>query len=286
MALGGNRGHNGAMHRLEPIGQGVLAWLSDDCRPGATNAGIVVDDDGLTIIDALLSPVKAQNLIGELDGLGRPVKRLVLTTSHLAHVGGSGAFKLPGVYGTAQVSVHMDQAPNLESCCRLYPDDATEIAEIAETRTRPVTHTVNEGAWISAAAVAVPVSGELAENLVVQVPSAGVVFAGAMASFGVTPMAATGDPAAWAEALDQIIGWGDIIVPGHGPVGGEAEARELQAYLRACVDVAAAGGSLPPGPWDDWPGRHYDEANIERARRLAAGDDDPPSALLSLLGLD
>lgn len=273
------------MHRLEPIGQGVLAWLDDDRRPGATNAGVVVDDDGLTVIDALLSPAKAQNLVAELDALGRPVKRLVLTTSHLAHVGGSGVFKLPGVYGTAQVSAHMDQPPNLDGCCRLYPDDAPEIVAIAETLTRPVTHTVNEGAWISAAAVAVPVSGELAENLVVQVPSAGVVFAGAMASFGVTPMAATGDPAAWADAIDQIIDWGEIIVPGHGPVGGEAEARELQGYLRACVEAATTGSGLSAGPWDDWTGRHYDEANIERARRLADGDDDPPTALLSLLGL-
>lgn len=273
------------MTRLEPIAQGVLAWLSDDQRPGATNAGVVVDDDGLTVVDALLSPAKAQNLIAELDALGRPVKRLVLTTSHLAHVGGSGVFKLPGVYGTAQVSAHMDQPPNLDGCCRLYPDDAAEIAAIAETVTRPVTHTVNEGAWISPAAVAVPVSGELAENLVVQVPSAGVVFAGAMASFGVTPMAATGDPAAWADAIDEIIGWGEIIVPGHGPVGGEEEARELQAYLRACVEVASTGGSLPAGPWDAWSGRHYDDANIERARILAAGEDEPPAALLALLGL-
>jgi len=274
------------MAQLEPIAQGVLAWLNDERRPGATNAGVVVDDDGLTVVDALLAPSHAQQLLGELDGLGRPVKRLVLTTSHLAHVGGSGVFTLPGVYGTAQVSAHMDQPPNLDGCCRLYPDDAADIGQIADTLTRPVTHTVNEGAWISPAAVAVPISGELAENLVVQVPSAGVVFAGAMASFGVTPMAATGDPAAWADALDQIIEWGEIIVPGHGPVGGETEARELQDYLRACVAAASSGGSLPAGPWDGWSGRHYDEANIERARLLAAGEDEPPTALLALLGLN
>ena len=41
--------------------------------------------------------------------------------------------------------------------------------------------------------------GQQEENLVAVVSGAGIVFAGAMASFGVTPNASQGDPARWAD---------------------------------------------------------------------------------------
>ena len=70
------------------------------------------------------------------------------------------------------------------------------------------------------------------------------------------------------------------IVPGHGPVGGAEEVRELQAYLRHCV-----AGAIPPGPWDTWPEREpRDAINIQRAQLLAAGRDEMPPAMLTALG--
>jgi len=39
------------------------------------------------------------------------------------------------------------------------------------------------------------------------VPGAGVVFAGALCSFGVTPIAFQGDPAAWADTLARWAIW-------------------------------------------------------------------------------
>lgn len=274
-----------SMQSLTPLGTGTYVWQNAQIQPGATNAGVIVDDDGITVVDALISPAAAAALFEAVSSLGVPIRRLVLTSSHLAHVGGSGAFRLPGVYGTPQISAHMDQPPNLGALSCMYPDLATEIAAIDETPTRAVTHTVAEGAWLSPTAVVAPLPGELAENLVVQIPEERIVFAGAMASFGVTPMAGTGDPAAWAEALERVLEWGDIIIPGHGPIGGEEEVRELQAYLWACVEAAETNGVVTSGPWDSWAGRAYDEINIERVRMLAAGDDGPPPSLLRLLGM-
>jgi hypothetical protein len=64
-------------------------------------------------------------------------------------------------------------------------------------------------------------------------------------------------------------------------VGGEAEARDLQAYLRHCV-----AGSIPPGPWDGWLERaERDPINTERAALLAAGRDDVPPSMLRASGL-
>ena len=60
-----------------------------------------------------------------------------------------------------------------------------------------------------------------------------------------------------------------MIVPGHGPVGGEAEVRELQGYLLACVDADGDVNTIPPGPWDTWLERERDAINVERAAMLA-----------------
>ncbi len=72
-----------------------------------------------------------------------------------------------------------------------------------------------------------------------------------------------------------------MIVPGHGPVGGASEVRDLQAYLRHCVE-----GTIPPGPWDQWSERaERDPINIEKAAMLRAGDDGMPPSMLTAIGL-
>ena len=108
-------------------------------------------------------------------------------------------------------------------------------------------------------------------------PSADVLFAGAMCTFGVTPNAFDGDPAAWADALADIGELAATIVPGIGPVGGADDVLALQAYLYACVEAEGDPTAIPEGPWDEWSDRHLDAINIERAAMLAAGDDSVPA---------
>lgn len=271
------------MSQLVDLG-GVHAWLHDDVRPGATNSGVIVDNDGVTVVDAQLTPAQGAALFAAVDGLGLPIRRLALTSSHMPYVGGSSAFVLPAVYGTAQVSAHMDQEPNVDGCCSLYPADASELHALAEHPCRRVTHTVAEAAWITPSVVVAPLTGEIDENLIVQVPEAQVVFAGALCSFGVTPMAGLGNPAAWADSLDTLLGWGEIFVPGHGPIGGKEEVIAQQSYLRACVAAEGDPSKLGDGPWREWSGQEYHAINIERAALLAAGNPEPPASLLRLLG--
>jgi cyclase len=269
--------------RLEGVGPGVLAWLDDDPGPGRPNAGIIVDDDGLTLVDTLLVPSQWGPLADALATLERPLRRVVVTSSHIEYVGGTGHFWQAGFYGTAQASAHLDQAPNVDVYRRMFPDLADELDP--ELATHPITHVVTEPAWLTPAVRVVPTAGQTAENLVVHVPGADVLLGGAMASFGVTPDAFQGDPATWAGSAATIASWASTIVPGHGPVGGPTEMDTLAAYLLACADCAESGADIPPGPWDDWPGRHLDASNIERAGMLARGEDGIPGSVVERLGL-
>ena len=92
-----------------------------------------------------------------------------------------------------------------------------------------------------------PASGHTAGDLLVLVADCDVCFAGDLCFFGVTPLAFQGDPAAWADMLDVVVDLADVIVPGHGPIGGDAEVRELQGYLRACVAARGDVTAIAPG---------------------------------------
>jgi glyoxylase-like metal-dependent hydrolase (beta-lactamase superfamily II) len=250
---------------------------------GVTNAGVVVESDGVTVIDTLIGGTRTEACAAAIEALGPPVRRVVLTSSHVPYVGGAGRFRLAAVYGTRQISAHLDQPPNIDGYRRLYPDVADQFDDMAA---RAVSHVVTDAAWLTPAIIAVPTTGQIEQNLVVQVPGASVVFAGAMCSFGVRPLAFDGDPAAWADALDRIVELGAIIVPGQGPVGTAAEVRVLQQYLRACVAAAGDVRRLDSGPWNRWACPEFDVVNVERAALIASGEREVPPSMRPLLGID
>lgn len=272
-----------ATAQLEPLLPGVYVWMSNQASQGHPNAGAVVDPDGITVIDTLAAPSQWRAFGEAVTALGVAVPRVVLTSSHIQYAGGTSYFRSSAIYGSAQSSEQLDQPADPQVFQRLLPELASEFDE--DTRTRPVTHVVTEPAQLSGATVVVPTVGQMIENLVVSVPGEGLVYAGAMCSFGVTPVAYAGDPARWADALDGVLELGQIIVPGHGPIGGEEEVRDLQGYLRACVAAEGNPEALEEGPWVEWTDRHWDAINIERAARLSEGDYSPPDSLLQLLGI-
>jgi cyclase len=273
---------------LTAVAQGVFAWLADPPAPGAPNAAAVIDADGITLIDTLMVAPQWEpfgEAVDELAGrAGVPIRRVVLTSSTIEHVGGTMRFWQAGFYGSTQISAHLDQPPDATILRRLYPEQGAALPD--DLRTHPVTHVVTEPAFISGAVRVEPIRGPLDESLVAVVESVRVVLAGAVGCFEMAPLCYQGDPAAWADALDQVLAWGETVVPGHGPVGGPEQVRAQQAYLRACVDAAAAGAeTLPAGPWDHWPGRAHDIVNIERAALLAEGRDEVPPTMLARAGL-
>jgi cyclase len=273
--------------QLAELGQGVFAWIHPSPRFGDSNVGLVIDDDGLTIVDTTATPQRGAavhravlDLTAELQ---LPIKRVVLSSSRVAFSGGSTAFWPAAFYGTEATSEQLDDPPNPEAFRRLLPQLAAAYDD--DFATRPITHTVDEPAWLSGAGHGLPLAGEGPANLAVHVEGAGVVFAGALASFGVTPLAYDGDLVAWIESLLTLVELADTIVPGHGLPGGAADVDDLLSYLMACVEAGGEVARLGSGPWDAWTDRQFDPVNVERAARLSQGDHSVPRAMLDLLGL-
>jgi cyclase len=265
---------------LHPVGEGVYAWLQPGGETGVSNAGVIADDDGLTVIDTLMVRSQWEPFVHAVNALGAPVRRLVLTHAHIDHVGGSRAFPMAAVYGSQQTSELLEGEMPVGAYKAFMPAFDEEFDELAEIGTRPVTHLVTDAAQLTARIEILPAAGHTAGDLMALVDDADILFAGDICFFGVTPLAFQGDPAAWAGVLEAVGELAGRIVPGHGPVGTADDVHELQAYLRHCV-----AGAVPPGPWDSWLEREpRDAINIERARLLAEGRDEMPPAMLKAIG--
>jgi len=266
---------------LIEIADGILFAQREPTGFGSANSTAVIEDTGITVVDSCTVASHSREFADALASFGIPIRHLIYTSPHVDHVGGSASYPLAAVYGTPETSALLDQPPNIEAYCHLAPDLAPEFGGLT---TRPVTHTVREAAWISSRVVIAPTHGQCGENLVVQVPDANVVVAGAMATFGVIPPAWGGNPALWAEQLDTVLGWGATIVPGYGSVGTETDVRALQSYLQQCV-AAGTTAAMPDGEWQTWTNQRFHPANVERAALLAAGDASPPPSILALMGI-
>jgi cyclase len=256
---------------LEKLGDGIWGWLQPGGGSGISNAGVVADDDGLTVVDCLMVRSQWEPFAAAVAELGPPVRRLVLTHAHIDHVGGTKAFPLASILASPATSALLDQPLMTDGYKAFMPAFADEFDDLAEIGTRPVTHEVVDGAPIGTRLELIPATGHTAGDLMVLVDDT-ILFAGDVCFFGVTPLAFQGDPSAWVQVLELLGDLAGTIVPGHGPIGGPAEVEALHDYLAACV-----AGSIPPGPWDSWIERERDEVNIERAAMLAAGE--PPTSL-------
>lgn len=271
---------------LVELGQGVFALVDPKPSFGNSNVGLVIDADGLTVIDTTATPAQgeiARAAVLELTAaLELPIKRVVISSSRIPFTGGGQPFFAAAFYGTEATSDQLDAPPNPMAFRRLIPDHAAAYTD--DFATRPITHTVSEPAWLTPAAFAVPLQGESPANLVLHLQAANVVFAGALGSFGVTPLVYDGDPRIWIESLLAINQLASTVIPGHGGPGGAADVADMIGYLQACIDADGRVGNIGPGPWDSWTDRRFDEVNVERAMLMNRGIDEVPQAMFDLLG--
>ena len=124
-----------------------------------SNAGAVVDDDGITVIDTLMVRSQWEPFVDAVNRLGRPVRRILLTHAHIDHVGGTRGFPNAGVYGSLQTSQLLDGAMPLDAYKAFMPAFDAEFDELAELGTRPVTHLVTDGAFLTPRIEVMPAAG-------------------------------------------------------------------------------------------------------------------------------
>ena len=267
------------------VAPGVYAWLQGGAL-GEANAGVVIDSDGITVIDCLMVENQVEPFAKAVETFGCPIRRVVLNCSHIQYVGGSSHFWPASYYGTSATSDLLDLPPNVAGYRRLMPAFAETFAE--DLTTQPISHIVDASAALTPAVHLVTAAGPTAANLMSLIPGAGVLFAGAVCVFGSVPLGFEADFVAWINALDYIteLGASDLtIVPGQGPIGGPAEVAALRHYLEACLQAEGDLDRLADGPWARWQNQEFHAVNVERAAQNLQGTDAIPLTMLRLVGL-
>ncbi len=231
--------------------QGAAALGSAANRNFVSNAGFVVTDDGVVVVDALGSPALAQELIAEVRRVTRqPIRHVIVTHFHADHIYGLQVFKDAG----ATIVAHPAGREYLTSdtARRRLEASRQELSPWVDERTR----LVPADRWLDAADTTLHVGGQqlrirhvgpahTPEDIVVFVPKAGVLFAGDLVFRGRIPFVGQADSRQWIESLNTLIAFAPrLVIPGHGPVSRTpsedlALTRDYLVHLRQAMGEAA-----------------------------------------------
>lgn len=260
---------------LQPIADGVWAYVQPDGGWMINNMGLIADGGPLTSIDVTSTERRTRDYLRIAEATtGARVRRIVLTHAHPDHC--NGASLLPD----AEVIAHRRVADELRAPHGLAPHIFTPFVQGAVEPRLP-TIVFDEGLTLSPGERPIEVRhpGVIAHtegDAFVWLPSERVLFAGDLVFNGGTPFALSGSLHGWLEALDQLDALGaETVVPGHGPVGGPEILEPVRAYLSFALEAAAdanarglepleAARRLDLGPYAEWPERERIVGNLHR----------------------
>jgi glyoxylase-like metal-dependent hydrolase (beta-lactamase superfamily II) len=238
--------------RVEPVKVTARAWYVQG-KPGVasaanegynSNAGFVVTDEGVVVIDALGSPALGNALLQAIRKVTpKPVRRVIVTHYHADHFYGLKPFKDAG----ADVWAHRAAREYLTS---------GEAERRREQRSRDLFPWVQEGMalleadrWLDAdeAFTFGGVRFEIQhfgpahspEDIVIVVPQEGVVYSGDILFTGRIPFVGEADSKSWLARIGRLIDLKPrLLVTGHGEVSRDplrdlVLTRDYLTFIRA-----------------------------------------------------
>jgi glyoxylase-like metal-dependent hydrolase (beta-lactamase superfamily II) len=260
--------------QLRELADGLFVWEHDVTDRFTSNVGVVVEDDGLTLVDCGARPSSYLALRDRLAAFGRPVTTVVLTHAHPDHVAGVVAFPDAEVVAATATAQALAAPVPVEALQALHPPVAAELAGL----TNPTPTRLVDAPALAGRLDLFVLRGHSEADLVASVPDADVCFTGDLCFFGFTPLGIGADFLRWRLSLDWLPETGRFV-PGHGTVGTRAEVDLVAAYLDAVLAAAESGGPdddagvTLDGPWAGWwhPWRDempdaVDRINVEQAR--------------------
>ena len=221
---------------LKQVGPGVYAAIDGPEHKSIANAGFVIGDDGVLVIDSLFTAEAAEALVSEIRRLTpKPIRYVVNTHYHVDHTGGDRVLREAGAVIIAHKNVRgWVRADNLN----LFGDRTTpELKARIEAPALPdLTTDKYLTIWLGSRKVEVKtVLGHTGGDLIVSVPDAKILFAGDMLWRKVAPNLIDGSVEQWSATAADFISGSDAaeirFVPGHGDVASSKDVEEFRSYL-------------------------------------------------------
>ncbi len=257
---------------LREIAPSVYAYIQAG-GPGRDNvsvsdAGFIVGDDGVMVIDALAAPMHVRGFIAAIRRVtDKPFRHLINTHHHSDHVNGNQYFTGAEIVGHSYCR---------EEVLKMVPGPATwpkreGWSDGSEPRRilPPVTTIDGKMTYYYGKNVVelLPMApAHTWGDMVVYLPQHKILFAGDVAFYYVAPFCQNAHPTKWIEWC-QAIERMDVttIVPGHGPIGGKNELAEMRGYLEllkvearkrydARMSPGKAAADIRMGKYENWIG--------------------------------
>jgi glyoxylase-like metal-dependent hydrolase (beta-lactamase superfamily II) len=221
---------------LKQVGPGVYAAIDGPEHKAGSNAGFVIGDDGVLVVDAFFNIDAARALVGEIRRLTpKPIRYVVNTHYHADHTGGDQALRDAGAIIVAHKNVRGWVRTNN---INLFGDRITpELKARIEALPLPdVTTDKDLTIWLGARKVVVrTVLGHTGGDLTISVPDAKVLFTGDMLWRKIPPNLIDGSVKEWTATDADFEAMPDaahmVFVPGHGDVANLADVRDFRQYL-------------------------------------------------------
>ena len=251
---------------LVKVNDGVYAAIAKTGGLATGNAGFVVGDEGVLLVDTFLTPEAVEDLIGVIAAeTKQPIKYAMNTHYHLDHSGGNQVLAARGVpiiaheklmeWQTTKNRRFLPVAEELQKRRDTASKQLSEIPADQADKRAPLERQIrrldamlkikltNPSVTFAAGAVHLHLGkrevvlftlpGHTGGDVLAYVPDANVVFMGDMGWRKTLPNLVDATVSDWIASLDKLVAQYPTakFVPGHGEVATAAEIREFRDYL-------------------------------------------------------
>lgn len=220
---------------IEEVAPKVYAYIQAYGELGVSNAGLLLDREGVMAVDALMVPSMTRRFLTAIKKVTtKPVTRLVNTHHHIDHSGGNFLFREAEIVSHTYCREEIARTGMpVDFFQKRIPRFAAEFPKLklavpdVTFEDRLVFHQAGRAVELRHLGPA-----HTFGDAFVYLAKDKLLFAGDLAFYYVTPLAFQGHVGNWIKVADRILKMDvETIVPGHGPIGGKKELREMRAYL-------------------------------------------------------
>jgi glyoxylase-like metal-dependent hydrolase (beta-lactamase superfamily II) len=236
------------LYEVREVTPNVFVWIPDDVLDQeadpqfsrAGTAGFIITPEGVVVVDTANSPFHGREILYEIrQRTEAPVKYVINTSSAGDHMLGNEVFvdQQATLISTSAAQAQMRRYQEALAR-RLEDEDGWRLqARMRGFHVTLATQTFRGemalrlgGQEIRLLSLLGP--GQPAEDTVVYLPGAKVLFLGDLFRNGFFPRIGSRDIRRWIETLRQVETWNvETYVPGHGAPGGKKELAEFRGFL-------------------------------------------------------
>ena len=294
---------------LQEVGDGVYAYLQPNGSWGWSNAGLVADGEGTLLVDTLFDLALTEEMLRAMRDAVPAAARidtLVNTHANGDHCYGNQLLGDARIVASERTAAEMtelppaamaalvEQAPGMGElgaffldCFGAFDFAGIELALPGETFSGELEMRVGDR---ELRLIEVGPAHTRGDTLV-YAPAECVLFSGDILFAQAHPIAWAGPVSNWIDACERILAMDvGVIVPGHGPLAGLDDVRELKAYFEYLYTEARvrhgegmtalqAARSISLERWAEWGDPERLVVNIANIYSELSGDEQPLNPL-------